>query len=50
VKGGDYTESTIVGAREVRTRGGDVVVIPLTAGHSTTAVVERIRGGSGAAA
>jgi D-beta-D-heptose 7-phosphate kinase/D-beta-D-heptose 1-phosphate adenosyltransferase len=44
VKGGDYTEATIVGAPEVRSRGGDVVVIPLTTGHSTTAAVERIRG------
>ena len=33
VKGGDYTDATIVGAPFVRARGGDVVVIPLTAGH-----------------
>ncbi len=45
VKGGDYTESTIVGASAVRARGGRVVVVPLTAGHSTTAVLERMRGG-----
>ena len=32
VKGGDYTEASIVGAREVRAWGGDVVVIPLTPG------------------
>jgi len=44
VKGGDYTESTIVGAREVRERGGEVVVIPLTPGHSTTSTIERLRG------
>jgi D-beta-D-heptose 7-phosphate kinase/D-beta-D-heptose 1-phosphate adenosyltransferase len=44
VKGGDYDESTIVGAREVRSWGGDVVVIPLTPGHSTTSTVERLRG------
>jgi D-beta-D-heptose 7-phosphate kinase/D-beta-D-heptose 1-phosphate adenosyltransferase len=44
VKGGDYTESTIVGAREVRARGGEVVVIPLTPGHSTTSTIERLRG------
>lgn len=42
VKGGDYTEDTIVGAPLVRARGGDVVVVPLTAGHSTTATVARI--------
>lgn len=44
VKGGDYTEASIVGAREVRAWGGDVVVIPLTPGHSTTSTIERLRG------
>jgi rfaE bifunctional protein nucleotidyltransferase chain/domain len=44
VKGGDYREETIVGAREVRARGGDVIVFPLTAGHSTTAIAQRLRG------
>ena len=43
VKGGDYDESTIVGAREVRARGGDVVVIPLTPGQSTTSIIEKLR-------
>jgi rfaE bifunctional protein nucleotidyltransferase chain/domain len=43
-KGGDYTEATIVGATEVRARGGDVLVIPLTAGQSTTSIIERMRG------
>jgi D-beta-D-heptose 7-phosphate kinase/D-beta-D-heptose 1-phosphate adenosyltransferase len=44
VKGGDYTESTIVGAAEVRDRGGRVVVVPLTPGQSTTSIVEKVRG------
>lgn len=44
VKGGDYTEATIVGANEVRTWGGEVAVIPLTPGHSTTSTIERLRG------
>lgn len=44
VKGGDYTESTIVGAAEVRGRGGRVVVVPLTPGQSTTSIVEKVRG------
>lgn len=44
VKGGDYTESTIVGAAEVRARGGCVIVVPLTAGQSTTSIIERMRG------
>jgi rfaE bifunctional protein nucleotidyltransferase chain/domain len=44
VKGGDYTEASIVGAPQVRSWGGDVIVIPLTPGHSTTATIERLRG------
>ncbi len=43
VKGGDYSEATIVGAPFVRAHGGDVVVVPLVEGKATTAVVERIR-------
>lgn len=43
VKGGDYEEATIVGAAEVRARGGDVVVIPLTPGQSTTSIIEKLR-------
>jgi len=44
VKGGDYNEATIVGAEDVRRRGGRVVVVPLTPGHSTTSMVDRMRG------
>lgn len=44
VKGGDYTEDTIVGARDVRGWGGDVIVVPLTPGQSTTSIIERLRG------
>ena len=44
VKGGDYTESTIVGAPEVRARGGQVIVVPLTPSQSTTGLLERARG------
>jgi rfaE bifunctional protein nucleotidyltransferase chain/domain len=43
VKGGDYTEASIVGAREVRGWGGDVVIVSLTPGHSTTSTIERLR-------
>ena len=45
VKGGDYAPETIVGAREVRGWGGEVVVIPLTLGHSTSAIIEKLRDG-----
>ncbi len=46
VKGGDYTEETVVGAREVRARGGDVVIVPLPPGQSTTSIIEKLRGRS----
>jgi rfaE bifunctional protein nucleotidyltransferase chain/domain len=42
VKGGDYSEGTIVGAIEVKGWGGQVVVVPLTPGHSTTAIIQRL--------
>ena len=44
VKGGDYSPDTIVGANDVTARGGRVVVIPLTAGQSTTSIIEKLRG------
>ena len=44
VKGGDYQEETIVGASQVRARGGSVVVIPLTPGQSTTTIIRALRG------
>ena len=46
VKGGDYNPDTVVGARETRARGGDVVIIPLTPGHSTTATIAKLRHGN----
>jgi rfaE bifunctional protein nucleotidyltransferase chain/domain len=44
VKGGDYTRDTIVGADEVEAAGGRVEVIPLVPGHSTTSILQRVRG------
>jgi rfaE bifunctional protein nucleotidyltransferase chain/domain len=43
VKGGDYSEATVVGAREVRAWGGEVAIIPLTPGHSTTSIIAKLR-------
>jgi rfaE bifunctional protein nucleotidyltransferase chain/domain len=43
VKGGDYNEETIVGAAEVKGRGGRVVVVPLTPGQSTTGIIGKLR-------
>ena len=44
VKGGDYHEGTMVGAADVRSWGGDVVVVPLTPGQSTTNIIRSLRG------
>jgi len=46
VKGGDYTPDTVVGRSEVESWGGRVHVVPLTAGHSTTRIIEALRAGS----
>jgi len=41
VKGGDYALSDIVGAKEVMARGGQVHIVPLLDGHSTTQILAR---------
>ena len=46
VKGGDYTADTVVGRREVESWGGRVVIVPLTPGQSTTAIIEKLRAGA----
>lgn len=43
VKGGDYRPEDVAGGETVRARGGRVVIIPLTAGHSTTATIAKLR-------
>jgi rfaE bifunctional protein nucleotidyltransferase chain/domain len=42
VKGGDYTPETIVGADVVKENNGEVVVIPLVEGKSTTSIIEKM--------
>ena len=46
VKGADYSRDRIVGADWVEARGGRVVRVPLVAGFSTSALVERLRASS----
>ncbi len=41
VKGGDYSEHEVVGAAEVKGWGGRLELVPLVAGHSTSALIER---------
>jgi len=43
VKGGDYKPDDIIGARDVRMNGGEVVVMPFVDGHSTSSLIERIK-------
>jgi rfaE bifunctional protein nucleotidyltransferase chain/domain len=43
VKGADYSRDRIVGADWIEARGGRVVRVPLVAGFSTSAIVERLR-------
>lgn len=42
-KGGDYTVNTIIGAIEVLERNGTVEVIPFLEGHSSTAIINKIK-------
>jgi D-beta-D-heptose 7-phosphate kinase/D-beta-D-heptose 1-phosphate adenosyltransferase len=46
VKGADYSRDRIVGADVVEGRGGRVVRVPVVAGFSSTAIVERLRASS----
>jgi D-beta-D-heptose 7-phosphate kinase/D-beta-D-heptose 1-phosphate adenosyltransferase len=43
VKGGDYDPSTVVGAEDVMKNGGEVVIIPLVSGYSTSNLIQKIR-------
>ena len=45
VKGADWAADRIVGRDTVEARGGRVVRIPVEQGYSTTALVERVKGG-----
>ena len=45
VKGGDYTREQVVGYEIVDATGGDVVLVDILPGHSTTSLVDRARGG-----
>ena len=42
VKGGDYTEESVVGAPFVRSYGGEVALVPLVPGRSTTSMVTKV--------
>jgi D-beta-D-heptose 7-phosphate kinase/D-beta-D-heptose 1-phosphate adenosyltransferase len=46
-KGADYREEDIPEAKIARAYGGDVCLVPLHEGHSTTATIERMKGAKG---
>jgi D-beta-D-heptose 7-phosphate kinase/D-beta-D-heptose 1-phosphate adenosyltransferase len=46
VKGADWPADQIVGRDTVEARGGKVVLVPVEQGHSTSAIVQRIRDSS----
>ena len=41
VKGGDYKAESVVGAREMESWGGEVKIVPLVEGFSTTRLIEK---------
>jgi bifunctional ADP-heptose synthase (sugar kinase/adenylyltransferase) len=43
-KGADWAADRIIGRDTVEARGGRVVRIPLAAGYSTSAIIEKIQG------
>ena len=43
VKGGDYTEDQIVGAKEVKANGGRVVINPILEGYSTSNLIDQMK-------
>ena len=45
VKGGDYTRDQVVGHEIVEAAGGEVLLVDVLPGFSTTSLVDRARGG-----
>jgi len=43
VKGGDWASDQIIGREEVEDAGGRIVSVPVVAGYSTSAMVEKIK-------
>jgi D-beta-D-heptose 7-phosphate kinase/D-beta-D-heptose 1-phosphate adenosyltransferase len=45
IKGGDYTREQVVGHEIVEKSGGEVLLVDVLEGHSTTTLVKRAREG-----
>ena len=46
IKGADYTLATVVGADVVRAYGGNVILVPIERGHSTSSIIARASAGA----
>jgi len=46
-KGADYREEQVIGATEVKSRGGRIVLVPLVEDRSTTDIIARMNGNRG---
>tara|TARA_B100001175_G_C19441034_1_gene606258 strand:+ start:462 stop:953 length:492 start_codon:yes stop_codon:yes gene_type:complete len=45
VKGGDYSPSNAIGGDLIKKNGGEVIIIPLTKGFSSSNIINKIRNG-----
>lgn len=45
VKGGDYTLENIVGSKEVVAAGGEIKIVPVKEGFSTTGIINKMKPG-----
>ena len=43
VKGGDYTQEEVIGSQQVVEDGGEIVIIPLVPGYSTTNIINTLK-------
>ena len=43
VKGGDYTVEQIVGAKDVLANGGEIKIVPIVEGFSTTGIIAKMK-------
>jgi len=43
VKGGDYRVKDVVGYKEIKSWGGEVKIIPLVPGISTTKIIKKLK-------
>ena len=42
-KGGDYKTEDVIGNQTINKKGGEIIIIPLTQGYSTTTILNKIK-------